>query len=627
MKKVLGMVLAALMLFGSMATADSVFTPGTYEGTARGYNGDVTMSVTVDENAILAVEAVKHQESAGVTDPAFAKLPAAIVEKQTVALDTISGCTFSSKAILEATKIALLAAGATEADITKEAAPDAPVDLTAKSYEADVVIIGAGGAGMTAAYEAAKAGATVIVIEKTAAIGGNTIVAGSALNGADAIRQKNQTMEATELAKIEELLVLEPKNDVMKGWQEKVAADIEAYKAEGATYLYDSAELHALQTYVGGDYVGDAALIDTFAKGAQESVTYMESLGAGWKDQVTAAIGATWQRSHMPTIDVWGPKGSSFVLPQATAAQELGAQVIFEHIAEEITTENGKISGVKGVTAEGAPFTVKANKSVIICTGGFGANVEMRQKYNKHWPDLGENVRTTNVVTARGDGIVMAEAVGANLVGMEWIQMLTNADKQDFSASINNMIFVNAEGKRFVREDGRRDDIASATLAQTGARVVEITDAQEVEDRLGGVTYAGLDVQEQVALGTFVKADSIDDLAAQLDMDAATLKATIDAYNAAVDGAADEFGRQVFGTRIEKAPFYAYYASAKVHHTMGGIQIDSNAQVIGADGSAIEGLYAAGEVAGGIHGSNRLGGNAIADIVTFGRIAGQNAAK
>lgn len=627
MKKVICLLLTVVMLFGTMALADGVFTPGTYEGTARGFNGDVTISVTVDENAILSVETIKHQESAGVSDPAFVKLPAAIVEKQTVALDAVTGCTFSSNAILEAAKAALLAAGAAEADITKEAAADAPADLSEKTYEADVVIIGAGGAGMTAAYEAAKNGASVIVIEKTAAIGGNTIVAGSALNGADEKRQKNQTMEATELAKIEELLALEPQNDIMKGWQEKIAADLEAYKAEGATYLYDSVELHALQTYCGGDYVGDPALIDVFAKGASESVTYMESLGTVWKDEVTAAIGATWQRSHMPTSDVWGPKGSSFVLPQATAAQKLGAQVIFEHTAKEITVENGRVSGVKGVTAEGTPFTVKANKSVIICTGGFGANVEMRQKYNKHWPDLGENVRTTNVVTATGDGIVMAEAVGANLVGMEWIQMLTNADKQDFSASINNLIFVNAEGKRFVREDGRRDDIASATLAQTGARVVEITDAQEVEERLGGVTYAGLDVQEQVALGTFVKADTIEELAAQFDMDAEALKTTIEAYNKAVETGADEFGRQVFGNKIEKAPFYGFYASAKVHHTMGGIQIDTNAQVVDTNGNVIDGLYAAGEVTGGIHGSNRLGGNAIADIVTFGRIAGQNACK
>lgn len=627
MKKGLGMLLAFMLLLSTAALAEGIFTPGTYEGTARGYNGDVTVSVTVDENAILSVEATAHQESAGVSDPAFAKLPAGIVEKQTVALDTVAGCTYSSRAILEAAKAALLSAGASEADITKEAAADAPGDLTEKSYEADVVIIGAGGAGMTAAYEAAKNGASVIVIEKTAAIGGNTIVAGSALNGADPARQKNQTMEATELAKIEELLAVEPANEIMKGWQDQVAADLSAYKAEGATYLYDSAALHALQTYVGGDCVGDAALIDVFAKGASDSVTYMEGLGAGWKDEVTAAIGATWKRSHMPTTDVWGPKGSSFVLPQATAAQALGAQVIFEHTAQEIMTADGRVCGVKGVTSEGAPFTAKANKSVIICTGGFGANVEMRQKYNKHWPDLGENVRTTNVVTARGDGIVMAEAVGANLVGMEWIQMLTNADKQDFSASINNMIFVNAEGQRFVREDGRRDEIAAATLAQTGARVVEITDAQEVEDRLGGVTYAGLDVQEQVEMGVFAKADTIEELAAQFDMDPQTLKATVDAYNQAVETGVDALGRQVFGNKIEKAPFYAYYASAKVHHTMGGIQINVDAQVMGTDGQAIDGLYAAGEVTGGIHGSNRLGGNAIADIVTFGRIAGQNASK
>lgn len=635
-KKIISLVLCMLMILslagcGSNSTASqtaSLFKAGTYEGTAKGFNGDITAVVTVSENKIEKIEFKKHQESIGVSEPAFNTLPGLIIEKQTVAVDTVSGCTGSSKGILEAVKVALLAAGATEADITKVPAPDEKKTAESFNYDADVVIIGAGGAGMTAAYEVLSAGGSVVIIEKTGAIGGNTIAAGSALNAADSQRQQKMTMSDSEMQKINDLLSLEPVDDYMDTWQKTVKSDLEEYARKGSTYLYDSPNLHKLQTYVGGDYVGNPVLIDTFAEGASESVKFLESLGTVWKEDLSAAIGATWNRSHMPTKEAWGPKGASFVLPQATKVQEMGGEVKLNHKAEHLILENGSVVGVSGTTDKGDTFEARASKGVIIATGGFGANVEMRQEYNTFWPNLDASVKTTNVASATGDGITLALEANANLVGMEWIQMLTNADKQDFSASINNFVYVNAEGKRYVKEDGRRDEIASATLDQTGSYCYWITDTQEADERLGGVTYAGFVINDLIDGKLMFKADTIEDLAKQLKMDPAALQETLDTYNKAVETGADgEFGRKVFGNKIEKGPFYANYVTPKVHHTMGGIEINDLAQVKDTSGNIIDGLYAAGEVTGGIHGANRLGGNAIADIITFGRIAGKSVMK
>lgn len=611
----------------TQAQAESgIFTPGTYTGTANGLNGDIVAHVTVSADKIEGITFDEHKESIGISDPAFDKLPNLILEHQSVAVDAIAGCTVSSNGVLEAVKMALLEAGASEADITKTVAAESK-EKESYEYEADVVIVGAGGAGMTAAYEVLKSGGSVVVLEKTAAVGGNTIAAGSALNGADSKRQEQMSMNEAEIEKIEDILALEPVDDYMKSWQETVQKDLEQYKADGKTYLYDSPALHKLQTYTGGDYVGNPELIDRFAEEAAISVTYLEELGTVWKDDVTAAIGATWNRSHMPEGEPWGNKGAAFVLPQAAKVEELGGEVKLEHKAESLIVKDGRVTGVVGTTSDGDSFEARGKNGVIIATGGFGANVEMRQKYNTMWPNLDESVRTTNVASATGDGIVMAEAIGANLVGMEWIQMITNADKQDFSASINNFIYVNAEGERYVREDGRRDEIASATLAQTDSFCYWICDSQEADERLGGVTYAGLVIDELIDGELMFKADTLKELAEQLSIDFATLEKTVEEYNSYVDAQKDPLGRQLFGVKIEKGPFYANRVTAKVHHTMGGIEIDADTHVLDQEGNVIPGLYAAGEVTGGIHGANRLGGNAIADVVSFGRIAGQEIMK
>ena len=618
MKRIICLVMVLAMLC-TCAMAE------TFEGAGKGFGGEIKVAATVEGGKLTAVEVLSHGESAGISDPAFAKIPAAIIENQTVAVDTVAGCTFSSNGLIEAVKAAWLASGVAEADITKAIeAKETAKELEVKT--ADVVIIGAGGAGMTAAVEVLRAGGSVLVIDKMAAVGGNTIAAGSALNAAGTDIQKSGIMTATGVAAIEEKLALEPKNDDMKLWQESVRKDLDAYLAAGSNHVFDSVDLHKLQTYVGGDYVGKTEMIETLCNGAPDAIKFLEELGMQWKPSITAAIGATWTRSHQPQ-NVFGPKGSDFVLPQAEFVKANGGEVVLEHKAEELIVENGRVVGVKGTATDGTPFEYRANKGVIMATGGFAANVEMRQEYNKYWPNLDESIATTNVSSATGDGIVMAKAIGANLVDMEWIQLLTSTANK-LNASIDNSIYINKEGMRFVAEDGRRDELASAGLSQPGSTFWQVYDAHTAWDVQEGYTSDGFKIEDLVADGKIIEAQTIEELAEKLGVKTENLQTSIDQFNKAVSGeAADPFGRKVFQYPLDKGPYYVCNVYVKVHHTMGGIEITPNCEVLDTQGNVIPGFFAAGEVTGGIHGANRLGGNAIADLIVFGQIAGQNAMK
>ena len=618
MKRIICLVMVLAMLC-SAAMAE------TFEGVGKGFGGEIKVAATIEGGKLTAVEVLSHGETAGISDPAFAKIPAAIIENQTVAVDTVAGCTFSSKGLIEAVKAAWLASGAAEADITKAVvAEETAKELETKS--ADVVIIGAGGAGMTAAVEVLRAGGSVLLVDKMAAVGGNTIAAGSALNAAGTDIQKAGTMAASGINAIEEKLALEPKNDDMKRWQESVRKDLDAYIASGSNHVFDSVDLHKLQTYVDGDYVGKTELIEILCNGAPQAIEFLEELGMTWDSRITAAVGATWQRSHQPT-HVFGGQGCDFVLPQHKFVVENGGEIVLEHKVEELIMEDGRVVGVKGTATDGTPFEYRANKSVILATGGFGANVEMRMAYNKFWANLDENVQTSNQPCATGDGIALAKSVGANLIGMEWIQMVTGSRVGGFTASIANNIYVNANGERFVAEDSRRDVLSGAVLEQPDSFFWLLSDAKTVWDLMGGKDTSGSTVETKKTQG-MLEAETIEDLAVQMGCDPAILQASVDQHNKAATGEeADPFGRQLYELTFDKGPYYAGKGYAKVHHTMGGVEINANCEVLDENGNVIPGFYAAGEVTGGIHGSNRLGGNAIADIVVFGQIAGQNAMK
>jgi len=348
-----------------------------------------------------------------------------------------------------------------------------------------------------------------------------------------------------------------------------------------------------------------------------------------FKDTVFTVLGALWPRSHKPVE----PLGTGYINTYMNYINENkdDIQILTETEAKElVVSPEGRVTGF---IAEGnsGKVTVNASKGVIVATGGFGANVEMRDQYNTIWPKL-TDIKTTNHKGATGDGILMAEKIGASIVQMEYIQLLPMGDPETGSLSgnieqgVENRIFVNSSGNRFVDEGARRDVMTKALMEQENSTMWVIVD-QHSYPTGDTVNNFNESIDSLVEQGRAFKADTLEDLAKQINVEPENLKKAVEAFNASVDGAKDEFGRTLFMDKIDTAPFYAGARVPTVHHTMGGIKITPETRVVDNNGVIIEGLFAAGEVTGGIHGSNRLGGNALADVNTFGRIAGEQAAK
>ena len=634
MKKLVCVCLSlALVLCLSVSALGQAYTAGTYSAAARGNNGDVKVNVTFAADCIEKIEIAEHAETPGLSDPAFERIPAAIVENQSLAVDAVTGATNTSVAILAAVEDCVAQAGG-DVQALKQAVIEAAQAGEAVEMTADVVIIGAGGAGVAAAVAAAEEGASVIIIDKTATGGGNTILAGGKMNAVTPELQQKKTMGESEMAEIQAVLDLEPKNETMARWQAALQEELNAYKASGADYLFDSIHLHMLQTYIDGDYVGNPALIEKLCTVAPDTYYWMESLGLEWKQDVEIVVGAIWRRSHAAQNYKSGV-GFIEIFTNNIKENNYPVEFLYEVKGEEIMMDNGRAVGVKAVSAvDGTPYTLHANKGVVIATGGFAANVEMREKYNEVWAYLGETIPTTNAKCLTGDGITMATDVGANLVGMGYIQLapigdpITGTPSMMIGTSTNLM--VNREGKRFVNETERRDVIAAAELEQTEGQMWLISDSRNVALREDNTNNYGVSLQAAMDAGICFMDDTLEGLAKQIGVDPAVLQETVDTFNECVRTGKDEqFGRAVYETNTDvvEGPFYASLNSPAVHHTMGGIEIDTDTHVISTEGTIIPGLYAAGEVTGGIHGSNRLGANAIADALAYGRIAGGMAAQ
>lgn len=621
MKKSLAFLLI-LVLSLTVSFSALAYTPGTYVGTGNGRNGILKVEVTFDENAATEAKVVESVETAGIGDAPIAQLPAKFVESQSLNLDIISGATLTSNAILAALADAAAQAGG-DVDALKAAeAAAADVEIKAETIDADVVVIGAGGAGLAAAVAAEAKGAKVVVVEKTVAVGGNTLRAGGWFNSADPDRQKALEMTAAQRTTVESMLAKEPHDEKMAALQATLAEEWAAYNAEGGTHLFDSPTFHALQTYDGGDYRGDIDLITEFTAQAPVTLKWLESLGMDTNPTMTMCVGALWQRSHSVIGNTNVGYGYIHTLDQA-AQSKSGISFLFETAATElITNEEGRVIGVKAVANNGDTYTLNAAKGVILCTGGFGGDLEKVQEIR---PDIPASIRTTSISACTGDGIWMATAIGADTYDLDQIQLYPLASAVDGSTGYamvgpTTAMYVNPKGERYVNENERRDVLAAAAFAQGGVIycISDSTAANNTRD-INVVEYA-------VAKGDAYKGETLEDLANQLGMDPAVLTATVEKFNAACDAESDpEFGRTIFGAnvKIENGPFYASPRSPSVHHTMGGLKVDTSTHVINVDGNIIPGLYAAGEVTGGLHGSNRLGGNAIADCMTFGRIAGE----
>lgn len=602
-KKLLGMFLALGMLASIAAcgqpnaaqpsttapsptasAATALYTAGTYEAEAKGNNGPVKVSVTVTGDAITEVKVLEHAETAGIADAPIERIPAAIVDGQTLAVDTVSGATNTSKAILDAAEECLTKAGADIAALKVKAGGTQTGEQIEKT--ADVVVIGGGGAGLVAAITATENNASVIVLEKTAVLGGNTLVCGGIYN----------------------------------------CPDPELQEPEG---IEDSPEFFAQQTWESGDKVANKELVDLMCFNAYDGYQWLKGIGVEFEDHVTQGAGSLYRRTHGSTQ----PQGTGFITAyEKTLAKTDLCEILMETPATEIIMENGKAVGVLASDSKGNQFTIHANKAVILATGGFAGNVELRQKYcqGDKWPDLGPSVKTTYMAGVTGDGIIMAEKIGAGFVDMDQIQLLhlgnpkTGATKGVMPVKGRNadeVIFVNQEGNRFVREDGRRDVMCQAIIAQTDGLMYIIHDSTKID--LNDPVLAGY-----LESGDTIMGETLEELAEKIGVPAENLIASVEGYNACVDAGKDEeTGRELLVAKIGQGPFFACPRVPSAHHTMGGVRIDTECHVLDADGKIIEGLLAAGEVTGGIHGGNRVGGNAVVDTVVFGRIAGETASK
>lgn len=638
-KRTLALALTATLLFSMLAgcaqpapatsgtpAASTLYTPGVYTATAKGNNGDVTVEVTCDGDAIKSVVVTDHKETAGISDPALERIPGAIVDGQTLAVDAIAGCTVTSKAILTAVEECLRSAGG-DIDALKVAKEKTQTEAKSVEMTADLLVLGAGGAGMSAATVAGEQGASVIVVEKASVAGGNTILAGGGYNAVDPERQALIDLPDSQLEEVRRILAVEPKSDLHKELQATVQKQLDDYLSAGHKYIFDSVEFHTLQTYDGGDYVGNLPLIQITCARAAESVGWMSDYGLKWKDEVTTYVGALWPRSH-EVQEYKSGLGFINIFLDTIEKKDLPVEILYEVRADSLIVEDGKVVGATAKGNDGTEYTFRANKGVLLATGGFAANPEMRVKYNTKWPDVGPSKPSTNTPFITGDGIIMAEAIGANLVDMEMIQLVPTADPLNGAAGgyVGNgaSLYINKEGVRFVSEMARRDVLSTAIMEQTDGIYYLITNEKNAGLDKDGVNRFGNKIDDLLASGQVVKGETIEELAKNLGLDPAVVKDTVDKWNKMCkDNNDPEFGRTIFMENVwlDEGPYYASPRTPSIHHTMGGVQVDVNLHVLDTKGQIIPGLFAAGEVVGGVHGSNRLGANAIPDALSNGHAA------
>lgn len=608
--------------------------PGKYDVKAKGHGSSyMPMTVTLSENKIDDIKVDASGETKGVADEVFKRLPKEIVDNQTLNVDAVSGATISSHGVIDGVATAINEAGG-DAEEWKKRAKPAEDKAQDEELTTDVVIIGAGGAGLAAGVRSLQHGEDVVILEKYPQIGGNTGRAGGPMNAAEPDWQKKFKALPGEKETLEKLAET-PIEKIDPEYQEdfkELQKQIKEYVASGADYLFDSTLLHEIQTYLGGKRVdlngneihGKYPLVHELVTHALNSVKWLADLGVKFdNNDVTEPVGGLWRRGHKPVE----PMGYAYIHILGDWVKDHGAHLLTETSAKHLIIENGQVKGVIAERKDGSKVTVHA-KAVILTAGGFGANTKMVQKYNTYWKDIADDIATTNSPAITGDGINLGLEAGADLVGMGFIQLMPVSDPKTgelftgLQTPPANYIMVNQKGKRFVNEFAERDTLAKAAISNGGLFYLIADD--KIKETAYNTTQESIDAQ--VAAGTLFRADTLEDLAKQVGMDPDALVKTIKDYNSYVDQGKDpEFHKNVFDLKCEVAPFYATPRHPAIHHTMGGLVIDTKAHVLNHEGQAIKGLYSAGENAGGLHAGNRLGGNSLADIFTFGRIAANTA--
>ncbi len=557
----------------------------TATGEGMGKHGKFTVEVAMNDGAIDRITVLDSRETPGMGDVAMEKMTKAIVDNQTLAVDTISGATLTSMAFLTAVGSALDTLGESSED-WKNREPASWTSDVKLPEETDVVVIGAGGDGFAAAITAANEGKNVVLMDKMGVYGGDTALSGG------------------EMA-------------VPGNWIQVTQG------------VKDSPEELVSDMLVGGDNKGDPELVAIIANGALDSANWLTYEGGiSWKHDLMQFGGHNIKRSIIPITH----SGSEMTTKLTNRAEGIDNLVLIDNTqaTELVVDDKGTVTGVKVVNPmTGEEAEVKC-KAVVLTTGGFGSNVDMRKKYN---PDMDEKILSTDSVAAQGDGIVMAEKVGADTIDMEYIQTYPVCDPETGALLYvgdvrleNYGILVNKEGDRFVQELDRRDVISNGIKNQTDG-VAFLLFNQKAADATGLVETHADEYENSESRGVIVKADTLDEVAKAQGVDAEELKKTVEKWNKyCADGKDPDFGYSAEMNTIEDGPYYLMACKPAVHYTMGGLHITPEAEVLDKNGKPIAALYAAGEVAGHKMGTNRLGSCSMTDIYTFGRIAGKNAA-
>ena len=738
------------------------FTPGTYTGSGKGYGGQVQARVTFSETGITDIRVGQQRETAHVGDAAFPILGPKLMEANGLGVDAVTGATMSSFGLKAAVLSAAEQAGVTNRTAfmnnTIEVKAGAPIEDTW-----DIVIIGGGGAGLCAGAQAAQDGSTVLVIEKNAELGGNTLVSGGVYQSVDHSLVWDASKPTATSAKgfdgkthnkVRATVGCVNDLKVIYGWSEEpfdasyykdhefVAGDIEelskhgvhpeylstlqelkkeikAYLAyaepnlkrgvpENQLILFSTTNLHIFQTYYGGlrqntakdEWIyGDYDLVKQFVLEGEQLKPWLMSIGVGFSDSQSTLVGALWYRGNTMngcTVDADGDGtteryqgnwGSYVMAPVAVINNaDKHNRIMRETSAGELIFENGRVTGVKATMADGTPVTAHAKKGVIIATGGYAANIQKVLKTNKYWSRqyLSPNIGTTNRSSLRGDGIDMAEKVGAATVGEGYTQLMPLAYTADGAIAfggVENAVFISPKtGHRYVDECSERDVLSlngfKYGVDKFGAKGVYFYITRGFGGFGGGGfgggfggfgggggfggfgggapaggnanaaaapvrRFNGRDWSGRVSeLGDFFNEIGV-------DTDPEEVKKSIREYDMAImqgqqpkeagkrhpSGPIGNASRNADGTynldsySIDDASLSIRVLAPSTHHTMGGLKVDLDRRVLDLNGKPIPGLYAAGEVTGGFFGGNRLGGNALTECMASGRIAAKGVEK
>ena len=544
---------------------------GEWTGSGEGRSGSIIVKVTIESHRVTNVTAVSQSESSFAQETINNICENAVgrTTEMSVEVDGITGATLTSTGVIDAINMALQAAMGKSVDKGK----------IYKDGTCDIVVIGAGGAGLSAAVAAAETAGSlkIIVLEKQHIIGGNTNSSTGGINAAE--------------------------TDIQKGLG-----------------IEDSKQLFYDDIMKGGKYENIPSLVQNFVEHAPVTISWLTGLGADLSD-VGLMGGSSVKRTHRPQGGTAIGPHLMKVLNNATSNKNIEIRTS-NKVLDLLSAVDGSVTGVKVQNADGSTYQLTA-KAVIIATGGFGANLEMVTSLQ---PSL-KGFATLNHPGATGDAFAWMTAIGGATIQMANIQIHPTAEATNHiliteAVRGNGAILVNHESKRFCNEMDTRDVVSAAILAQTKGEAFLVFDQGVRKSLVSIETYANQHLLKE--------GSTVAELAETISIPAADLEATLNRYNAQQKAGIDEdFGRSAaqMTAALEIAPYYAVCVTPAIHHTMGGLSVNTSTQVLKADGTPISGLYAAGEVTGGLHGANRLGGNGVADIVVNGRLAGIAAAQ